>query len=245
MSAEDMEKGILSNQNKGLEGRNEEYVSILLRLINKMRELQKIQQHFPEEFDDHHKHIFLHYTSSLINFEEGYINTKYCNYKSFNRTLRYLYESYLVFEGLNEDREDSKEMFREWREEVKELHKQGVSTKERLKEDLEIKEKLHDVRKQKKGEMKDKNERYGEFYALSSDYASHPVRLGASMSGREPGEKKERNRIVHLIWLGYGTIQKLENAFEGTPVKDYIEEETEDIKKEIEELGKKPEFIDA
>ncbi|WEL23669.1 hypothetical protein [Candidatus Nanohalovita haloferacivicina] len=245
MDAGDIEKRILSNQNEGLEGKNKKPVSILLRLLNQMQELQKVQQEFPEEFNDHHKHIFLHYTSSVINLEEGYINTKYCNYKSFKRTLRYLYESYLVLEGLNEDRAESKDMMKEWKQEVKELNEEGLSTEDRMKEELSIVDKLHKIRGNKKGEMKKKNKRYGDFYNLSSNYASHPVRLGASMSDRTPDEDKELNQVVHLIWLGYGTIQKLENAFEGTDVKEYIEEETGGIKKEIEDLGKTPEFIDG
>ena len=245
MDAEEIEERILSNQNQGLEGRNKKPVSILLRLLEKMRELQGIKQEFPEEFDDHQRHIILHYTSSLVNLEEGYINTKFCNYKSFKRTNRYLYESYLVLEGLNEDRETSKELIKEWEAEVTELDNKGVSTKESLKEELSIVDKLHDTLEDKKNEMKDKNERYGKFYNLSSNYASHPVRLGASMSDRKPDERKELNQVVHLIWLGYGTIQKLENAFEGNRVKDYIEEETKELKKDIEDLNKKPKFIDA
>ena len=244
MNPETIDAKIFSIQNKGLQGKNKKLVTILLKLFFKMRQVKKISNKFTGKFNDHHKHIFLHYNRSLLNLEEGYSNLKYCNYKSFNRTLRYLYESYLVFEGLNEAREKSKKMFMEWKREIEKLDEEKVSTKKKQERDLAIKDKLHEIRRNKKREMKD-NKSFRDFYAMTSDYASHPVTLGASMSERLPNGKKEREGLLVLIWLGYGILQKLENAFKGTKVKKYLQEETEDIKKEIEGLSKKPEFINA
>lgn len=240
MSPEDIEKRILSYSSEGLEGENSSEFSLLLRLFDKMEDVKNIQK-FPETFDSHTKHMFLHYQKGLTNIREGIVNSEYCCYESGHRTIRYLYELVLIMQGLNEEREKSENLFEEWREEIKDL--QG-SQQEKLKEELSIVDALHDVKNENKKEMKEKEERFKRFYALSSNYAVHPVRLGSADSFTGLDEDLEENFLKHFIWLSYAVASEFRKAFSSEKAEEFFENQIGQIMTEVEEsFSRRPQFV--
>jgi hypothetical protein len=177
--------------------------------------------------EDEHKfqHLLVH--TSVQAFYAQYRLLKHHWYNASYRQLRYVYETHLLMQGLNENKATAEEKWQDWRDEAESNDDEytAASVYDYMKY-------LGSLRDRKKQELEEKG--YKEAYEFLSDTAAHPFRFDvAYTSGRYNEASEHEGFSMGLCWL-YAITNEYENTFHDTPLEEFLTERIETIEQQIE-----------
>lgn len=201
-------------------------------------ELQRIHGEFKDEYRDEagEQHVcqdtfFVKGTHSLYAL---YRLVKHQRYDAAHREVRYLLETFFLLRGLNDDKEEAADIYREYREELRELGKAGEE--ERALNEFHGTERLFGVWRQEYDNCEEVWPDVKRIYNYFSNRSTHPVRMiGAGLDGRW-NEESEEQLLTLGLYMQYGLTRELLKTYLDTTAEEFIRRESQPIVNRCDEV---------
>ncbi|MFC5136589.1 MULTISPECIES: hypothetical protein [Haloferacaceae] len=162
---------------------------------------------------------------------------KHHRYDAANREVRYLFETFFLLRGLNGDKDEAENIYREYLEELQELG--DVDKMEQALHDFHATDRLFGVWRREYDACEEVWPEVKQFYNYFSNRSSHPVRMiGAALDGNW-SEGEEKQLLTLGLYMQYGLTRELLKTFNDTSAEPFIKEESQPIVKRFDQvLGK-------
>lgn len=205
------------------------------------RELERIHGEFKQRYGDEagERHVCqdTFFVKGIHTLYSLHRLVKHHRYDAAHREVRYLFETFFLLRGLNGDKDESADIYREYREELRELG--DADEMERALNEFHATERLFGVWRREYDACEEVWPEVKQFYNYFSNRSTHPVRMiGAAMDGRW-SEVLERRLLTLGLYMQYGLTRELLKTYRETSAESFIRRESQPIVNRFDEvLGK-------
>jgi len=143
-------------------------------------------------------------------------------YSACDGQIRFLWELYLVVRNWNRNKENTKQKWEEFRDDMKEQDYGPYET-------LPLTQYFSGKRRNLKGELAEKSEVYGEMFDRLSNQGSHPNSIRSSALDGEWDEVQELDILRFGLTFVYALAVQYIRTFEDTTIESEVRAEMDDV----------------
>jgi len=217
---------------------NDEMAQALLITTQELNRIHiKFKQEYGDEASERHQYQDMFFIKGLHALYSLHRLVKRYRYDAAYREVRFLFETYFCVRGLNRDKENAADIYRDYREEKKSIG--DVDVMELALHEFDATERLFGVWRQEYDKCEEVWPEVKQFYNYVSNRSTHPVRMiGAGMDG-EWDETSEEQLLTLGLYLEYGLTRELLKTYQDTTAESFIKRESQPIVRRFDEvLGK-------
>lgn len=207
-------------------------------LLITTRELERIHDEFKQEYGDEaeEQHVCqdiffikgIHSVYALHRLVKNY------RYDAARREVRYLFETFFLLKGLNENKDEAADIYREYKNELQELDEDDEM--EQTLHEFQATERLHGIWRREYDACEEEWPDVKRFYDYVSNRSSHPVRLiGAGLDGRR-SEMEEEQLLTLGLYMQYGLTKELLKTYNDTSAGPFIKRESQPIVERFDDV---------